>query len=174
MPDLGDDRFERSVILLCAHSPEGAMGLMVNLPSDDVTFGELCAQLELDIEGQGGKRSVYSGGPVEGERGFVLHSNDYNSAVSTMPVTPDIAMTATLDVIEDLASGTGPRDALVMLGYCGWGAGQLEQELSQNAWLLAEGTADLVFHSQDARKWERALAQQGISALALSSSSGRA
>lgn len=150
------------------------MGLMVNMPSVDVRFGDLCKQLDLDIADRQRDRTVHSGGPVEGERGFVLHSAEYTSAISTMKVTPDIALTATLDVIEDLAAGTGPENAMIMLGYCGWGPGQLEQELAQNAWLLADGTTDLIFDTPEARKWDQALSQQGISALALSSAAGRA
>ena len=159
MPEMGDDRFARSVILLCAHSEEGAMGLMINLPTDDVSLRDLSAQ---------------SGGPVETERGFVLHSSEYSSAISTMPVTPDVSLTGTLDVIEDLVEGTGPDIALVMLGYCGWGPGQLEGEIAQNAWLVGEAPMKLIFGTPDARKWEAALANEKISALSLSSVAGHA
>ena len=174
MPEMGDDRFARSVILLCAHSEEGAMGLMINLPTDDVSLRDLSAQLGLEEPSDAGNCPIHSGGPVETERGFVLHSSEYSSAISTMPVTPDVSLTGTLDVIEDLVEGTGPDIALVMLGYCGWGPGQLEGEIAQNAWLVGEAPMKLIFGTPDARKWEAALANEKISALSLSSVAGHA
>ncbi|EAQ04440.1 hypothetical protein OB2597_09859 [Pseudooceanicola batsensis HTCC2597] len=174
MPDMGDDRFTRSVILICAHSEDGAMGLMVNLRTDDVALSDLAEQLDMETAPQFHDRPLHSGGPVEQERGFVLHSPDYHSAISTMAVTSEISLTGTLDVIEELANGKGPEHALVMLGYCGWGPGQLESELARNAWLVGDAPFDLIFGTPDARKWEAALANQNISALNLSSTQGHA
>ncbi|MGI3169216.1 YqgE/AlgH family protein [Pseudooceanicola sp. C21-150M6] len=174
MPDMGDSRFDRSVILLCAHSEEGAMGLIVNLPTDEVTLADLADQLDLDMEEDQSDMPVYSGGPVEQERGFVLHSSEYSSAISTMPVTEDICLTGTLDILEDLSEGTGPDVAMVFLGYCGWGPGQLEAEIAQNAWLIGDAPMRLIFATPDAAKWEAALKNEKISALSLSSASGRA
>jgi putative transcriptional regulator len=174
MPDMGDGRFDRSVILLCAHSEEGAMGLMVNHLTDGITLSHLAEQLEIEADTGFQNRPVHSGGPVEQERGFVLHTADYESSLSTLRVNDEIAMTGTLDVIEDLVEGTGPDVALICLGYCGWGPGQLESELAQNAWLVGDATLPLIFATPDARKWEAALANQNISALTLSSTSGRA
>lgn len=174
MPDMGDERFDHSVILLCAHSEEGAMGLMINQMSDGITLAHLAEQLDIDQSGGFQNRPVHSGGPVEQERGFVLHTSDYSSSLSTMPVTADIAMTGTLDVIEDLVEGVGPDVALICLGYCGWGPGQLEAEIVQNAWLVGEAPLPLIFATPEARKWEAALAHQNISAIALSSTGGRA
>lgn len=174
MPEMGDSRFDRSVILLCAHSDEGAMGLIVNVPSDGITLSNLAEQLDIDTDGGFQNRPVHSGGPVEQERGFVLHTSDYKSSLSTLPVTEGISMTGTLDVIEDLVEGTGPDVALICLGYCGWGPGQLEAEIVQNAWLVGEAPLPLIFATPDARKWEAALANENISALTLSSTGGRA
>lgn len=174
MPDMGDERFDHSVILLCAHSDEGAMGLMINMPTEGVSLRNLAEQLDIDMHADFQDRPVHTGGPVEQERGFVLHTADYASSLSTLPVTESIAMTGTLDVIEDLVEGTGPEVALICLGYCGWGPGQLEAEIVQNAWLVGEAPLPLIFRTPDARKWEAALANENISALALSTTGGRA
>ena len=174
MPDMGDERFDRSVILLCAHSDEGAMGLMVNLRSDEITLASLAEQLDIETDQCFRDRPIHTGGPVEQERGFVLHTSDYTSSVSTLPVTDDVAMTGTLDVIEDLVDGTGPDTALICLGYCGWGPGQLEAEIAQNAWLVGEAPMTLIFGTADPNKWEAALANEKITALTLSTTAGRA
>ncbi|WP_240789538.1 YqgE/AlgH family protein [Pseudooceanicola onchidii] len=174
MPDMGDSRFDRSVILLCAHSDEGAMGLMVNVLSDGITLSHLAEQLDIDRIGGFQNRPVHTGGPVEQERGFVLHTTDYTSSLSTLEVTDQIAMTGTLDIIEDLVEGTGPDVALICLGYCGWGPGQLESEIAQNAWLVGEAPLPLIFATPDPKKWEAALANEKISALTLSTTAGRA
>tara|TARA_R110002124_G_scaffold11974_16_gene56968 strand:- start:4707 stop:5273 length:567 start_codon:yes stop_codon:yes gene_type:complete len=174
MPDMGDERFDRSVILLCAHTDEGAMGLMVNMPTDDISLEDLAQQLELDADPGMTDHPIYVGGPVEQERGFVLHTADYASPISTLRVTPDIGMTGTLDVLEDLAEGTGPATVLICLGYCGWGPGQLESEIAQNAWLVGRAPMKLIFGTADEQKWEAALAIEKISALSLSSTAGHA
>ncbi len=174
MPGLPDDRFAHSVILICAHSDEGAMGLMINKPVGGMQFADLLQQLDLPPGPQSSVTTVRTGGPVEGERGFVVHSDDYSSPISSMQIAPGLAMTATLDVIEDIAIGDGPDRALVMLGYCGWGAGQLEGEIAQNGWLLGPSDCDLIFAEDDAAKWNGALKAQGIDALSLSSSAGTA
>lgn len=174
MPDMGDPRFDRSVILICAHSDEGAMGLMVNRATGELRLSNLTEQLDIETDPDYGQQPVCIGGPVEQERGFVLHTRDYTSAISTMPVTDDIAMTGTLDVLEDLAEGRGPHRARILLGYCGWGPGQLENEIAHNAWLVGDASFDLVFETADLRKWESALEHQKISALTLSSTAGRA
>lgn len=174
MPDMGDPRFTRSVILICAHSDDGAMGLIINHPTGDVDLSQLADQLDLDRAPDFQDRPIHTGGPVETERGFVLHSRDYASAISTLPVTSDIALTGTLDVLEDIAQANGPDKTLILLGYCGWGPGQLESELAQNAWLTGEAPFDLLFHTPDKKKWETALANENIDALALSSTAGHA
>jgi putative transcriptional regulator len=175
MPDMGDPRFHGSVVFLCSHSAEGAMGLIVNKPMPEVSFAEMLEQLEIAPGPATPDLPVCYGGPVELRRGFVLHSADYRGAMEEgLRIGPRFAMTATLDVIEDLARGTGPARALLALGYSGWGPGQLEGEIQQNGWLTAEAAPDLVFAPRMAGKWEAALATLGISPLTLSSQAGHA
>ncbi|OWU86688.1 hypothetical protein ATO6_00300 [Oceanicola sp. 22II-s10i] len=174
MPGMMDSRFTSAVVFLCAHSDEGAMGLMVNRPSAGVRLCDLFEQLNIECESGAGEQHVLSGGPVEEERGFVLHSPDYTSAISTLKVTQELSMTATMDVMEDIAADRGPARTLVTLGYCGWGAGQLESELAMNAWLTAEASAGLIFDTAISGRWEAALRTLGISPALLSSAAGRA
>lgn len=174
MPAMGDPRFERSVVLVCAHSEEGAMGLILNKPTEDVTLSDLFEQLEIEAGAEARRMKVHFGGPVETGRGFVLHGPDYDASESTLTVDARFAMTATLDILEAFARGEGPGQALMALGYAGWGAGQLEAELAQNAWLTADATPELVFARDDAGKWQAALETLGIDTLMLSGSGGRA
>lgn len=174
MPGMGDPRFERAVIYLCEHTAEGAMGLIVNKPNSDLDMPTLLAQLDIDAAQDLSQKAVYFGGPVELGRGFVLHGPDYPPGGATMVVGADIHMTATLDVLEDIGAGRGPDRWMMLLGYAGWGAGQLEAELAQNAWLVCDGSARLVFDLPNVSKWEAALESLGISALALSAEGGRA
>ena len=174
MPGMGDPRFDRSVIFVCAHSQDGAMGLIVNKPTRDVTLGALMKQLEIDTDQARADTRVYMGGPVERARGFVLHSPDYQSRLKTLNVGTEFGMTATLDVLEDIGAGQGPRDALITLGYAGWGGGQLEGEIAQNGWLTVDASPKLVFDPDYAGKWIAALGVLGIDPLGLSASAGRA
>ena len=174
MPGMGDPRFDRSVILICAHSHEGAMGLIVNKPAPEMALGDLLDQLDITCATRLRQQQVHFGGPVETQRGFVLHGADYRSRLQTLDVTEAFAMTATLDVLEDMAIGQGPEPALAMLGYAGWGPGQLESEIAQNAWLICDADADLVFCTGDDAKWAAALSRLGVSALTLSADAGRA
>ncbi|MGR3757324.1 MAG: YqgE/AlgH family protein [Tranquillimonas sp.] len=174
MPGMGDPRFERSVIFVCAHSEDGAMGLVVNKPSPDLTFPRLLEQLSIESGGGGRDIRVYIGGPVENGRGFVLHSSDYASNSSTLEVDDTFGMTATLDILEDIARGRGPGAALLALGYAGWGPGQLEQEIAQNGWLTCDARADIVFSVDDTAKWVAALRSLGVDPVTLSGSAGRA
>ena len=174
MPEMGDPRFTHSVVLLCSHSDEGAMGLIVNKPAGDLQLGALLEQMDITPAPGVQSRAVYFGGPVEGGRGFVLHSPDYGSAIHTLEVTPEIAMTATLDVLEDIANGGGPERALMLLGYAGWGPGQLEDELGRNGWLTADASGELVFDLPDGQKWTHALKTLGIEPVMLSGAAGRA
>ena len=174
MPAMGDPRFERAVILVCAHSDEGAMGLIVNKPVPDFSFTELLAQLNIARHSKGRDIRVHFGGPVERGRGFVLHSDDYSSGAATTLVRGGYGMTATLDVLEALAQGQGPKQALLALGYAGWGAGQLEGEIARNDWLVADPAEELIFSAKDSGKWSGALRHMGIDPISLSSSAGRA
>ncbi|CUH75078.1 YqgE/AlgH family protein [Tropicibacter naphthalenivorans] len=174
MPGMGDPRFEHSVVFMCDHSDEGAMGLIINKPSEEIDMPTLLSQLSIDMVADLSGHQAHFGGPVEMGRGFVLHSPDYASAVTTLEVTDELHMTATLDVLEDLGAGTGPDKWLMMLGYAGWGAGQLEQEITQNGWLVCDGAPELVFDVKDTDKWQAALETLGVSALALSAMGGTA
>jgi putative transcriptional regulator len=174
MPGMGDPRFDRSVILICAHSADGAMGLIVNKPAPDLSFAGLLEQLKIPRGDEERDIRVHFGGPVERGRGFVLHSPDYRAGRATMSVPGGFGMTATVDVLTALAQGRGPASALLALGYSGWGAGQLESEIRRNDWLLADAAADLVFQRDDGGKWTGALKRLGIDPFALSPSAGRA
>jgi putative transcriptional regulator len=174
MPGMGDPRFDRAVIFLCAHSAEGAMGLIVNKPAADLRVKDLLAQLKIEVRTATGDARVHFGGPVEHGRGFVLHSAEYAAEGSTLRVSPAFAMTATVDILQDMARGEGPHQALLALGYSGWGPGQLEGELQANGWLTAAAEPGLVFDERDAGKWEAALKSLNIDPLLLSAGGGRA
>lgn len=174
MPGMGDPRFDRAVIFLCAHSDDGAMGLIVNKPVPDLTLGDLLQQLDLHGDGAAQAGTVHFGGPVEGGRGFVLHSTDFQSGLKTLNVVNQFGMTATIDVLEAIANGHGPDQAKVMLGYAGWGPGQLENEIAHNGWLTAAATPELVFAAKDDSLWTEAVKSMGIDPLGLSGAAGRA
>ncbi|MFC3614683.1 YqgE/AlgH family protein [Lutimaribacter marinistellae] len=174
MPGMGDPRFDHSVIYLCSHGSDGAMGLIVNKPAD-LPMKTLLDQLEIGCAIPSvADAPVRFGGPVETGRGFVLHSSDYDANLHSLNVAPGFSMTATLDVLEDIAKGRGPERALMMLGYSGWGPGQLEEEIAANGWLTADASSDLVFGQPDADKWEAALGSLGVDPLTLSASAGHA
>ncbi|MFV0246096.1 MAG: YqgE/AlgH family protein [Qingshengfaniella sp.] len=174
MPGMGDPRFEKSVIFMCAHSDDGAMGLVVNKPASDIRFDDLLEQLGIDARGDGQAPVIHFGGPVEHGRGFVLHTADYSSRNATLRVNQAFGMTATLDVLEDIARGHGPRDCLLALGYAGWAPGQIEAEIQQNGWLVGEASPTLVFSHDSTGKWGAALQGLGIEPLSLSPTAGRA
>jgi putative transcriptional regulator len=174
MPDMGDPRFEKSVVLVCAHSEDGAMGLIVNKPVPSVDFSTLAEQLDLPTEGPVPRLPLHFGGPVETGRGFVLHSTDYQSPTASMEIPGGYRMTTTLDVLEELAAHRGPKERLLALGYAGWGPGQLEGEIQHNGWLTAEADAAIIFSRDNGGKWDAALKSLGIDALHLSGSGGRA
>jgi putative transcriptional regulator len=174
MPGMGDPRFDRSVIYMCSHSDKGAMGLIVNKPNRGLRFGDLLEQMSIETSDETPDMPVYFGGPVEHGRGFVLHSRDYVSDISTLEVSPTFAMTATQDILEDIAVGKGPALAMMVLGYAGWGPGQLEQEISQNGWLTGEASHALIFENPADEIWPDPLRRMGVDAVALSATAGRA
>lgn len=174
MPGMGDPRFAQSVVFLCAHSPDGAMGLIINQPAQDLKFTDLLEQLEMPSGIATPDQPIHIGGPVEHGRGFVLHSGEFHSEDSTLDVDDQFHMTATLDILEAIATGKGPHHALLALGYAGWGPGQLEGELAQNGWLVCDTEAEIVYSRDDGSKWERALATLGVDPLMLSAAAGRA
>lgn len=174
MPDMGDPRFDRAVVYMCAHSSDGGMGLIVNKPTPDVRFSDLLEQLSIDEGELAVDVRVHYGGPVETGRGFVLHTADYKSGAGTMEVSDAVSMTATLDILEDIAMGAGPNRSMLGLGYAGWGPGQLEGELVRNGWLVCDASEDILFGRAAEHKWTAALKILGIDPLMLSSSGGSA
>lgn len=173
MPGIGDPRFEKTVICICAHSEEGAMGLVVNRMIKNLTFPDMLAQLGIEALPSAQKIQVHFGGPVEAGRGFVLHSSDYTHE-GTLKVDDSIALTATVDILRDMADGTGPKETLLALGYAGWGSGQLDKELSSNGWLSVPADKELVFSHDHDKKWDRAMAKIGIDPKMLSGDIGHA
>ncbi|WP_322866583.1 YqgE/AlgH family protein [Aquicoccus sp. G2-2] len=174
MPGMGDERFGHSVVYVCAHSAEGAMGLIVNKPLPGLELKDLVEQLEIGDGHCLRDVHVHFGGPVEPGRGFVLHSGDYRSDISTLEVDEHIGMTATLDILEALAAGEGPERALMALGYAGWGPGQLEAEILSNGWLTCEADDALLFGAPGGDKWSEALRAMGVDPITLSAAAGRA
>ncbi|MBK9083455.1 MAG: YqgE/AlgH family protein [Rhizobiales bacterium] len=181
MPSMEDSRFQRSVIYLCAHSSEGAMGIIVNQRARKIRFPELLVQLEVIGEEDAirlpkgaGAVPVLKGGPVETGRGFVLHSNDYFIQNSTLPIDGEINLTATVDILRAIAKGEGPAQAVLALGYAGWSPGQLESEIQANGWLHCPADPSFIFGEELDTKYERALRKIGIDPAMLSSAAGHA
>jgi len=175
MPQMTDPRFEHSVVYMCAHNADGAMGLVVNKLVDAMSFTELLRQMELEIESDNldDRIQVHFGGPVESARGFVLHSTDYVSE-ATMRVDDSFSMTATIDVLRSIARGSGPSQAILTLGYAGWAPGQLDTEIQSNGWLNVAADQDLVFGREHDIKWTQAVAKVGVDPSFLSSEAGHA
>jgi putative transcriptional regulator len=174
MPGMNDPRFEKSVVFMCAHSGEGAMGLIVNKPVTGLGFREMMEKLELGITASTPDFPVLYGGPVQTGRGFVLHSNDYESQESTMPVAGGVSLTATIDILKAMADGHGPDKAMFALGYAGWGPGQIEDEIRANGWIHCDADPSILFDPDMETKWNRALGKLGIEASSLSVHAGRA
>ena len=174
MPGMSDPRFEKSVILMCAHSAEGAMGLIVNKPIEGLGFRDLVENMEIRVTRNGPDSPVLFGGPVETSRGFVLHSADYEAGQATMPVTEDVSLTATLDILREMAEGRGPDKAVFALGYAGWGPGQIEDEIRLNGWVHCDADSKIIFNPDFNGKWSAALRQLGIDLSVLSHHTGRA
>jgi putative transcriptional regulator len=174
MPGVTDERFVQTVIYMCAHSERGAMGLVINKPIKGLSFAELMEQLEIETSADAADLPVLYGGPVDTGRGFVLHSSDYETGDSTLNVSNNISLTATLDILRAMAEGKGPRQALFALGYAGWGPGQVETEFQANGWLHCEADPALVFGTEPEEKWTSALARLGIGPSGLVADTGRA
>jgi putative transcriptional regulator len=181
MPGMQDTRFARTVVFICAHSADGAMGITINKPASEITFTELLVQLDIlpDVPSTGvadcrEHMKVHRGGPVETTRGFVLHSADYFSESSTLPIDDDVCLTATLDILKAIARGRGPTRSLLALGYAGWAPGQIESEIQANGWLFCPATADIIFDPDLDAKYDRALASLGVDPSRLVSDAGHA
>jgi len=173
MPAMADPRFAQSVIYMCAHTEEGAMGIVLNRPLAAPTFSDLLKQLGVDPVPPARSIRLCQGGPVDNARGFVLHTSDWTGDGS-LRVDEAMALTASLDILKAIAAGGGPSQGVLALGYAGWGAGQLDQEIQDNAWLSAPADLSLVFDDDHETKWRRALASLKIDPLLLSSAAGRA
>jgi putative transcriptional regulator len=174
MPGIDDPRFERAVLYICDHTDEHAMGLAVNRPVDGLTVPDLLSRLGVESEIRMPPDLVLLGGPVERERGFVLHTDDYVCAGSSVPVGKGVALTATREVLQALASDERPRKSVLALGYAGWGPGQLEREVRDNIWLVCDPDEALIFGDDHDHKWARALERIGVDAAWLSGTAGRA
>ena len=181
MPGIGDPRFERSLIYMCAHSENGAMGIIVNKQSSELTFGELAERLDLmpgdeivALPEDTQNIAIHFGGPVEPGRGFVLHTPDYFSNETTLPIDERVALTATLEILRAIAGGSGPRRKLLALGYAGWGPGQLESEIQHNGWLHCGADEELLFGDSVESKYAAALRKIGVDPAKLSSEAGHA
>ncbi len=173
MPMMEDPRFARSVIYVCAHNADGAMGLVVNKELDSLSFSELLEQVGVDVPPPEKQIRVHFGGPVESGRGFVLHTAEYDQG-GTLTVDGAFAVTVSIDILRDIVSGTGPDRSLLALGYAGWGPGQLDAEIQANGWLHAPADPSLVFDADIETKWQSAIAALGIDPSMLAGQSGHA
>jgi putative transcriptional regulator len=174
LPGMSDPRFAKSVIFMCAHSADGAMGIVINRPIEGLGFREMARRLELDVTAITPDFPVLSGGPVETGRGFVLHSGDYKNDQSTLVISDNASLTATLDILRAMVEGHGPQYAMFALGYSGWGAGQIENEIRMNGWLHCDADQAILFDATIDDKWNAALRKLGIDSSGLSAHAGRA
>jgi putative transcriptional regulator len=181
MPSMRDERFARTLIYMCAHSSEGAMGIVVNQPAADISFPDLLVKLDvipanerIQLPRRAGTIKVLKGGPVETQRGFVLHTAEFFIENSTLPIDEGICLTATLDILKAIARDEGPASAVLALGYAGWAPGQLEKEIQHNGWLHCTADSELVFGTDTGGKYEKAMGKLGIDLGMLSSEAGHA
>ena len=180
MPRMGDARFENTVIFLCAHSDEGAMGFVINRPLAEPSFSDFMLKLGIVTENEKAilldgfnTKSLYTGGPVEPGRGFVLHSPDFHTE-STIGVNAEVSLTATLEILRAIATNKGPSRHVVALGYSGWSAGQLEEEIASNGWLVAQSDSEIIFGGRNSTKYNRVMGAMGIDPVLLSADTGHA
>ena len=174
MPGMADARFEKSVILMCSHSAQGALGLIVNKPIPGLPFRDLMAKMDIEVSGVTPSNPILFGGPVDTDRGYVLHGNERAIRQSTLAITSEIALTPTVDVVKAIASGRGPERWLMALGYAGWGPGQIESEIVANGWIHCDADAGIVFDAAMDAKWRLAFGKLGAGLSGLSSEAGRA
>ncbi|MGQ0532715.1 MAG: YqgE/AlgH family protein [Caulobacteraceae bacterium] len=174
MPGIGDPRFDKTVIMMCAHDAEHAMGVVINRPREELTLSEVLMHLGLEASDDISARAVLDGGPVRPDRGYVLHSEDFAAGDATQAITPGVRLTATRDVLEAVASEHAPSNFVLVLGCAGWSAGQLEEELKHNAWLVVDFDNAIVFDEGHDDKWERAIKSLGFDPSQLSGAAGNA
>jgi putative transcriptional regulator len=173
-PKMADFRFERSVILICSHSSNGAMGIIVNKPTLDWKFEDILKQLKINTKLSRPSQDVFFGGPVEYGRGFIVHSDDYEVPEVTVHIKENYRLTANADILCDMANGKGPKSSLLALGYAGWAPGQLEDELLSDSWLMCDPDSNLIFSENSENKWSAALSKMGVSPSHLATFSGQA
>ena len=174
MPSMVDYHFNQSVVYVCAHSEEGTMGVVVNHPIADIQLGEVLAQMKItsDIT-EVNSQAVFLGGPVQPERGFIIHRPN-KMWQSTLVTSDDLGVTSSQDILEAIATGEGPHDTIIILGYAGWGAGQVEEEISRNSWISVKAEPGIIFNTPHTSRWQAALSLLGIDPNQLSSESGHA
>jgi putative transcriptional regulator len=159
-PSMPDERFQKSVVFICKHDDDGALGIIVNNKVEDLPLGQVYKQLGIEVSPAAAERAVLFGGPVDTARGLVLHSADYKRE-ETLLIEGGMALTASLEILKDMAGGRGPKEAWLALGHSNWAPGQLDFEMQDNAWLVVDGDATLVFDTDFAAKWQRALDRLG-------------
>jgi putative transcriptional regulator len=181
MPSMADKRFARAVVYICAHSADGAMGIVINKLASEVNFRDLLVQLDIvqarnepHLPGDVDQVRVHRGGPVETGRGFVLHSADFFLENASLPIADEVCLTATLEILRAIAEGRGPGQALLALGYAGWAPGQLEFEIQSNGWLHSPADRSILFDDDVDSKYDRALAKIGVEPAMLSMDAGHA
>jgi len=174
MPGMPDPRFEKSVIFMCAHSAKGAMGLIINKPIDGLSFRDLMVKLEIGVSAERADAPILFGGPMQMGRGFVLHTAEYSGEDTTLAITPEISLTATVDILRAISAGRGPAKAVLALGYAGWGEGQIEDEILANGWIHCDADAHLLFETDYDARWQTAIAKLGADISGLSAEAGRA
>jgi len=174
MPGMPDPRFEKSVIFMCAHSAKGAMGLIINKPIDGLSFRDLMVKLEIGVSAERADAPILFGGPMQMGRGFVLHTAEYSGEDTTLAITPEISLTATVDILRAISAGRGPSKSVLALGYAGWGEGQIEDEILANGWIHCDADAHLLFETKYDARWQTAIAKLGADISGLSAEAGRA
>jgi putative transcriptional regulator len=174
MPGMSDSRFEKSVIFMCSHSAEGALGLIINKPIEGLPFRDLMVKMDIPVTDATSKAPVLFGGPVDTGRGYILHSNERSNRPATTVITSEISLTPTVDMLRAISDGRGPEKWLLTLGYAGWGPGQIESEIVRNGWIHCDADAALVFDADMDAKWARAFGKLGAALSGLSSEAGRA
>ena len=173
-PKMTDFRFEQAVILICSHSGEGSMGIIVNKPTVDLKFDDILEQLKINSKNHIVNQEIYFGGPVEFGRGFVVHTTDYDVPNVSINIKEEYCLTASIDILEDMANGCGPKDSILALGYAGWGPGQLEKELLCDSWLVCDSDPNLIFSLKSEAKWNSGLKKLGVNPSHLATLSGSA
>ena len=174
LPGMEDSRFQRSVILICHHDQDGTMGLIINKPKDDLKLSDILSDIGIDGDIKVANSPVLNGGPVDINRGFVLHSDDISSTNDALALKHGICLSSSREALENLVTDNAPNKVLLAVGYAGWGGGQIEQEIQANVWMVTESDPDIIFDAHHLSKWEQAIRSTGIDPNMISSFGGRA